>query len=163
MGQGPGTKRLNAQRKARGKDNGRRWVKLRIAGWSNRDIANHFGVSDSTVSERITKELDRPVEGVDQLRTLEMGKLDEREKRIKKVMAEHLDDPESVAKLDRRLQEIGERRAKLCGLDTPVKVDPDLVVSTSAATAAATVAAVNEVRAVPAVQIILSSEVPKPE
>lgn len=121
-------------------------------------------MSESAVSEGITKYLsERPIPGAEEVRKAEQAKLDERERRVRKVMLDHIDDPEAVAKLDRRLHDIADRRAKLCGLDIPVKVDPDLVVSTSAATAAATVAAVNEVRAVPAVQIILSSEAPKSE
>lgn len=161
MGQGPGTQRINAQRKAAGKERAEKWFKLRARCWSNSEIARHFGVAESTVSQAITRYMNTPIEGLETVRRIENQKLDASEKRVRQTMESgDLTDSEHVVRCEHQLLRIRERRAKLNGIDMPVKVDPDLVVSTVAATTAAVAASAP---AAPAVQIILSSDPTKPE
>ena len=121
MGQTAGTKKHNARRKTESAENGRRFVRLRIRGYSNAEIARKCGVAESTVCERITAHLARPVEGADKLRDIELAKCDDRERIAHAARANAKGDPLVAFKSLSELHRIAERRAKLLGLDAPVR------------------------------------------
>jgi len=159
MGQGPGTHRHNAKQKAQAKTDGERYVELRAKGYSIRQIARIKGVSHSTVSLRIAEELKTPAPALEEMRALENAKYDAWELELYRLK-KGSEDPEVIVSVHARLARIAELRTRLNGIAAPVKVDPDLVVSTAATTAAATATAVAEAKAsAPAVTIVLSSEV----
>ena len=120
MGQGPGTKRHNAQRKAKARTDGQKYLRMRARGWSITAIAEHFNVAKSTVSERISEELKAPAIGVEEVRTLELTKCDDRERVAHLVRANSQDGAVRLKALA-ELHRIAERRAKLLGLDAPVR------------------------------------------
>lgn len=97
---------------------------LKAKGWSVRRIAVEVGLSPTTVQRRITEECERRLSPkVEHLRTVMDGTLDA----VQTYLQSILDDPEAsaVLKLNAidRLGRTMERRAKLHGLDAPVKVD----------------------------------------
>lgn len=162
MGQTPATRRHNASRKVQGRLNLEKWLRLKARDWSNAEIARKYGIAESTVSQAITRYLEKhPPPGIEKERekanlvldVRQWGWLDQFDKARRKS------DTEAMERCDRSLHRVAERRARLNGTDTPVKVDPDLVVSTAASTAAATATAVAETKQAPAVTIVLSSEV----
>ncbi len=96
-------------------------LELRASGQSIRAIADKLGVSKSQVHRDIEKELKAAAERrkkiAELIIDLELAKLDALEKKA----WEHITDGELSA-IDRVLRAM-ERRAKLLGLDTAVKVD----------------------------------------
>ncbi len=121
MGQTAGTKKKNARTTAKADEAARRFVRLRIRGYSNADISRKCGVSESCVSQRITAHLARPVEGADKLRDIELAKCDDRERIAHQARAKNQGDATIAFKSLSELHRIAERRAKLLGLDAPVR------------------------------------------
>lgn len=94
-------------------------LKLRSLGWTYQRIADHVGVTKATAYNRVQRALSAiPAEAVDEFRRLEMERLDT-------ILAIAMDkalsnDKGALFAIDRVLA-IQERRAKLMGLDAPVK------------------------------------------
>lgn len=160
MGQGPGSKRINAKRKAIAKTDAEKYLALAAKSYSVSEIARMCGVAKSTVSTRINAECEAPSANLEAYRATENAKYDASERRALRTQRAYPDDLENFARCEAVLARTRELRIKLNGWAVPVRIDPDLIVSTSAATAAATAAAVTETRAAaPAVMIVLASEV----
>lgn len=162
MGQTAGTKKYNAARKAQGQLNVEKWLRQKARRWSNAEIARRSGVAESTVSQALSRYYEsHAAPNLEEIRASENALLDYRQRVAGDALerARRAKDSEALERADRSLQRIQERRARVNGSDIPVKVDPDLVVSTAATTAAATAAAVEARPAVPAIQIVLASDV----
>lgn len=95
-------------------------LKLRLAGYSYRDIARELGYSDhSAAYQAVTKLLTETVrEPADEVRSMELDRLDGMWKAI--APSAELGDVEAI---DRALK-IQARRAALQGLDAPKKIAP---------------------------------------
>jgi hypothetical protein len=98
-------------------------LRLRLAGYSHRDIAAQLGVAPSSAYKRVRHALDElnktNLESAEQLRALELLRLDE--------LLSSLWDTAIAGDLRAvdRVLKVMERRAKLLGLDAPVKVETD--------------------------------------
>jgi hypothetical protein len=102
----------------------------RLEGWTIRQISNTSEqalgrrLSVGTVHKRIEKELtNRKQHSGDALHRMELDRLDDLERRAREVM----DDERVLLAIDRLLR-IGERRAKLLGLDAPVQAKAGVAV-----------------------------------
>ena len=117
-------------------------VQLRCRGLSYRQIAADLGMSVSSVHDAVHRALAEIVrEDVGQLRALELERLDSMEAAVWQVLErkhltvsngrvvyhedEPLEDDAPVLHAVDRLLRIAERRARLLGLDQPVRVDVD--------------------------------------
>lgn len=108
----PGAKEVAQDRRAKALD-------LRKAGLSYRAIGTQLGVSEKTAHQDVQREVQRIAarnsESAAELRALELERLDYYAARIAQQVAQgHL------GALDRALR-ISERRAKLLGLDAPMR------------------------------------------
>jgi transposase len=95
------------------------WLQLRKDGKTYREIGEVEGVSHSTVQEAVVRRLRETVaEPANELRTLELMRLDEQRERLLKIV-------EKKANLfaENVLLKLSERRAKLTGLDAPTKLE----------------------------------------
>jgi hypothetical protein len=137
----------NDRRKAKGMDNRRRCLELRLTGMTNAQIGDQLGLQRSTVCRHIKEALaDIPKAEADALRGLEVEKLDREERFINaQLSARHiawasngkvvmdidektgkpykLEDPGPVFAAVGKLLDIANRRAKLLGLDSPTKIE----------------------------------------
>jgi hypothetical protein len=98
---------------------------LKLTGHSIRTIADRLGCSHTWAWMLIEKEVEtRKWPVVEKYRDMELGRLDELW-RILWIKLEELppDDFDHLLPLVDRIHKVGERRAKLLGLDAPVKVD----------------------------------------
>jgi hypothetical protein len=101
-------------------------LRLRLAGYSHREIAAQLGVAPSSAYKRVRHALDEinktNLESAEQLRALELLRLDE--------LLNALWDTAIAGDLRAvdRVLKVMERRAKLLGLDAPVKVETDGVI-----------------------------------
>lgn len=92
------------------------YVNLRKAGYTYERIAAHFGVTRQAVYSGVKKALDEiKAEGVPELRALENERLDDM---LRAIYAQAVKG--DTGAIDRILR-IMERRAKLWGLDAPVR------------------------------------------
>jgi len=137
----------NDRRKAKGMDNRRRCLELRLTGMTNEQIGDQLGLQRSTVNRHIKEALaDIPKAEADALRSLEAQKLDRVERAANKVLAANhiafasngkiikdldpktgeeykLEDDGPVLAAIGKLLDIANRRAKLLGLDSPTKIE----------------------------------------
>jgi hypothetical protein len=137
----------NDQRKKYGMDNRRRCLELRLTGMTNEQIGDQLGLHKGTVCKHIKEGLrDIPKAAADELRALEVEKLDREERFINaELSAKHiafadngkivmdyddktgkpykLTDPGPVFAAVGRLLDIANRRAKLLGLDSPTRIE----------------------------------------
>ena len=105
-------------------------LQRRLEGWTIRQISNTSEqalgrrLSVGTVHKRIEKELtNRKQHSGDALHRMELEWLDDLERRAREVM----NDGRVLLAIDRLLR-IGERRAKLLGLDAPVQTQAGVAV-----------------------------------
>ncbi len=114
--------------------------KMRVNAHTQREIADHFGISQARVSQIFDEMLkERQQQGSDALRAFELDKLDQAEQAVLEVLRRHhvtvsngkvmyledapmLDDAPVLAATDRLLR-IAQRRAALLGLDAPQKIE----------------------------------------
>jgi hypothetical protein len=99
---------------------------MRAAGQKWEDIAQACGYSTRAAAcQDIRRLLDERLkeqdDQVDHLRAIEIEKLDAMQRRMEKIIASR--DPEIAMKAADRLVKIGERRAKLLGIEAPVKIE----------------------------------------
>ncbi|GAB3802463.1 hypothetical protein GCM10028798_19660 [Humibacter antri] len=111
-------------------------VRMRVTGMTYREIAVVQHVAVSTVHERVCRALAAvPVEAVNELRALELQRLDDLQARLTAIAsASHpkvsrgrvitgVDDWGPVLRALGQLRQVSESRRKLLGLDAPAKVD----------------------------------------
>lgn len=115
-------------------------IELRVAGkMSMRAIAKELGVSVATISNDIAAVIQEESQGVADLvktaREVEAQRLDEWQARVLTSL-DHAKDIDDEAKLYGILTRISERRAKLLGLDAPIKQEIDATIGTAPQTAA---------------------------
>jgi transcriptional regulator with XRE-family HTH domain len=104
-------------------DEAERCFDLKAKGWSVRRIADEVGLSASTVQKRITDECSRRVSPrVEDYRAVQDRTLDLAQEFVQDII-ENATDYELKLKAVNRLGRILERRARLHGLDAPVRVD----------------------------------------
>jgi hypothetical protein len=123
LGQTNATKALNARRRAQGRTNANRWYELRCQGWSNRRIAKHFGIAESTVSQgilRVYEETKPDAADIERTRAEQLEGLKVRKAYWFKKLLKCGDNLEDAERCDRSLHRVFEREAKLTGIDTPV-------------------------------------------
>lgn len=113
-----------------------RALRLRREGWTYAAIGRVLGVSLQAASKLVQKELRRiPKEEADQARAMELSRLDKYLSRLSGPLRSA--DPDVALKaLDRAIR-ISERRARMLGLDVPVKADAPPGESTLAGLSAA--------------------------
>jgi transcriptional regulator len=101
-----------------------RALQLRILGLSYRRIAAELNVSEAQSFRDVQSELDRLAkqaqENAEQLRTLELRRLDEMQAAIAPQLFPAKGNNANLGAIDRALR-IMERRARLLGLDAPEK------------------------------------------
>jgi predicted transcriptional regulator len=101
-------------------------LELRRQGLTHRVIAERLGVSEPLARQYVYDAFNElaklKLDGAETLRAQELDKLDELEQRLHQAL-EKADDEntEGIARLTQQLTRIIERRAKLLGLDAPVK------------------------------------------
>jgi predicted transcriptional regulator len=118
--------------------------RMRVTGHSQQQIADHYGITQSAVSQQLTRAAkDRPATAIDEYRMLELDKLDRAERAVLAVLTRRhvtvsngrivmvanedgfeeplLDDGPVLTAVD-RLVKIARHRADLVGLKAPVKV-----------------------------------------
>ncbi len=118
-------------------------ARLRKRSWTYQQIADHLGINRSSAYQAVQRVLKETVqEPAEDLRTLELERLDDMAQAVLKVLEKHhvtvsngrivflgdeplIDDAPVLAAVDRLLK-IQERRAKLLGLDIPVKQEIDV-------------------------------------
>jgi len=115
-------------------------AELRAKRWGYQQIADHQGCSVSTAYERVKRAIEStPYEAVEELRRVELESLDELERaamavlRTRHVKVDHgrlividgepLIDDAPVLHAIQSILRIKERRARLTGIDTPVRVE----------------------------------------
>ena len=109
-------------------------VNLRVAGWSQPQIAQHYGVKQCTISNILNATIKKwnrlEKEGVEELRRMELARLDEYLRALWPSIVRTEDETKKYTyRGDGRARavevalKIGERRAKLLGLDAPEKTD----------------------------------------
>lgn len=109
-------------------------VNLRVAGWSQPQIAQHYGVKQCTISNILNATIKKwnrlEKEGVEELRRMELARLDEYLRALWPSIVRSEDETKKYTyRGDGRARavevalKIGERRAKLLGLDAPEKTD----------------------------------------
>lgn len=97
-------------------------LKLRATGMTYRQIAEQQGVHESTAKRRVDSALAATVqEPADELRTLEAHRLD----LLFQIAAQQASNGKLVA-IDRCLA-IMDRRAKLLGLDAPIRIEEHVI------------------------------------
>ena len=101
-------------------------LRLRASGMTYRQIAEHQGVHESTAKRRVDSALAATVqEPADELRTLEAHRLD----LLLQIAVSQAANGKLVA-IDRCLA-IMERRARLLGLDAPIRVEEHVITETA--------------------------------
>lgn len=111
-------------------------LELRTQGWTLRQIATTLDISISTTQDDIARALRETVQQpADELRQVELEKLDRLERAANEVLARSYDlyanngkntgeiDPRPKLGAIDRLVRIAERRARLLGLDAPQQVE----------------------------------------
>lgn len=99
-------------------------MRLRIAGWTLARIGEHVGLSTSQVHTVIGQRIAAEVQpAADELRALEITRLDDLLARAYTVMADGEASGDLRLKAIDRALRVAERRAKLLGLDSPVQLD----------------------------------------
>lgn len=118
--------------------------RMRVDGWSQQQIADHYGVTQSAVSLQLSKAYkERPAAAIDEYRTIELDKLDQAERAVLAVLrrrhvtvsqgrvvtltdpdtgepAPLLDDGPVLNAVD-RLVALSRQRARLLGLEAPTR------------------------------------------
>lgn len=122
-----GHKYDNAPHRALATERANEALKLRIAGYREREIAERLGVTVSAVSKMLTRALDKTRESIrertEELRAIEVERLDEL---IISLWPRAVGIDADLLVVDRILK-IAKRRAELLGLDIPVKeIPPDI-------------------------------------
>lgn len=103
---------------------------LKVQGYSLRQIAELTGLSKDTVSNRIRHAVDTMISPrVEDYRALQDQQIDALEAEVLAVMRT-VDQPETRLKAVDRLVRLMERRARLHGIDAPVKVDATITQQT---------------------------------
>jgi len=104
---------------------------LRLKGWSQTKIAEHFGIGQAVISRALTRMLKEPIkEAAGEVVQLELTRLDEMFRNAyKRASSERGFDPRAIESC----LKIMDRRAKFLGLDAPTKSETEL--SGSVATA----------------------------
>jgi transposase len=119
--------------------------RMRVDGWTQQQIAAHYGVSQSAVSQQLAKAYkERPAAAIDEYRAIQLDKLDQAEREALAVMRRRhyvvsqgrivtawseetgqdeplLDDGPILASID-RIVKISKRRSELLGLDAPTRI-----------------------------------------
>jgi transcriptional regulator with XRE-family HTH domain len=104
-------------------DEAERCFELKAKGWTVRRIADEVGLSSATVQRRITNACERRVSPkVEHYRAVQDETLDAAQQVVQDII-ENATDYELKLKAVDRLGRILERRARLRGLDAPVRVD----------------------------------------
>lgn len=125
VGQSSGTKKYNASRKAQGRLNLEKWIRLKARNWTNAEIARRCGVSESAISQGIARYHEsHPIPGAEEQRRDEKIKLDLSERRIERRIREK---PEDLFHGELALTRVRERRAKLLGLDVVVNTRHEII------------------------------------
>jgi DNA-binding CsgD family transcriptional regulator len=107
-------------------------LRLRATGLSYAAIGRQLGVNESTAHRAVERALRRtPREPAADVVALEADRLDQLYSRAVAVLAQAPDDMTRLHAIDRALR-VMERRAKLLGLDAPVKVDHRIMDSVDA-------------------------------
>jgi predicted transcriptional regulator len=137
-------KLTRAQREALMAERRAEMWRMRVTGSSQQDIADHFGITQSAVSQQLARAYrERPAAAIDEYRAVELDKLDRAERAVLAVMTRRhltvsagqivmvedadgvkeplLDDAPVLTAVD-RLVKIARHRADLLGLKAPVKV-----------------------------------------
>ncbi len=109
-------------------------VKLRIAGYSCAEIAEKLGYGGSTpesAADNVSKDISRALKArlaeqgraADQLRELQIARVEKDLTRTNTLIRENRHDPDMIAKLiDRRIK-LYRELARIQGLDAPVRID----------------------------------------
>lgn len=99
-------------------------LELRKQGWTYQAIGDQYGITAPSAYQRVKKALhDLVVEPAEEVRQIELGKLDRAEKAISAKV-----EAGDTRAIDSMLR-IMERRARYMGLDAPVKVEADVVIA----------------------------------
>jgi len=137
-----GNAQLNATRHAQAVKLRQKCLDLRVAGMSCQQIADQLGIARITAARHVAKALDdlskQTQDNAERLRRLELERLDKLQRAAERVLARNhvyvssgkvvvddgakLTDDGPVLQAIDRLLRIGERRAKLLGLDAPTKI-----------------------------------------
>lgn len=137
-------KPTRAQREALMAERRAEMWRMRVLGHSQQQIADHYGVTQSAVSQQLARAYkDRPATAIDEYRMLELDKLDREERAVLGVMTrrhvtvsngrvvtvknedgtdEPLLDDAPILNAVTVLVKIARHRADLLGLKAPVKV-----------------------------------------
>jgi hypothetical protein len=103
-----------------------RALDLRRRGLTYRDVAKQLGCALSIAHEYVHEAIAAiPREAAEDVRALELAKLDASERRLARAAqkAEHAGEFGVVATVTNALTKIAERRSKLLGLDAPEKIE----------------------------------------
>lgn len=116
-------------------------MELRVAGKKSiREVATELGVSVATVWRDLDALLREELDGVQDLikihRNVELERLDQWQAKCL-IALDHARDIDEQAKMINVLTSISARRAKLLGLDAPIKQEIDHTIGTAPQTAAA--------------------------
>jgi len=138
-----------------------RAIELRVQGRKNmRQIAKELGVSVATICNDIRAVVNEETEGVADLikttREIECQKLDDWQAKVLTSL-DNAKDVDDEAKLYGLLVRIAERRAKLLGLDAPIKQEIDATIGSAPRTAASARAMMNALFATSAEQSLGAS------
>ncbi|MEU0943206.1 sigma factor-like helix-turn-helix DNA-binding protein [Streptomyces canus] len=97
-------------------------LRLRRTGMSIDRIAEHTGLSHGTVHNRISRAVKDQVQPeAEEYRAMQEGRLDDALRIVYRVLFDPEADPDTRLRAVDRLVKIEERRARLLGLDAPVK------------------------------------------
>jgi hypothetical protein len=122
----PGANSPRSPRRVRAAQRRREALELRMAGATYQDIGEVLGVSKTraikAVQEALRELQDLTVEKAEELRSTELARLERLQRVVWQRAIGTADQPASDKAVWRVLQ-IMERRAKLLGLDQPVKVE----------------------------------------
>ncbi len=137
-------------------------IELRVEGkMSMRAIAKELGVSPGTICNDIAAIIAEESEGLGDMvktaREVEAQKLDKWQAKVMDAL-DATNDPDDVSKLIGIQVRISERRAKLLGLDAPIKQEIDATIGTAPHTAASARALMNTLFATAAEQSLLEAD-----
>ena len=108
-------------------------VQLRVKGMTFEEIGKRQGTSAPTamrdVHQELAEQAKRTEKSIAELRALELIRLEDRERRIRKRLDALGEDLEDDERADRILDRIAKRRASLLGLDAPQRTESNITSS----------------------------------
>ena len=103
-------------------DRERRAVEMRTRGMTYREIGEALGVNPASAHRMVSRALARvPAEAVNDLRALNLLRLEELWRRLGGILEDAADDPDRQLRTIDRMMAVMERTARLMGLDAPPK------------------------------------------